>query len=286
MMTAKIVCDRSDGKTFVIGREWGILDLSGLDAPEYTLYSEERASGTGSVVTGSSMSKRVIEVTAKVRRKYLHGDRAANARYRAAAAEFFNPAYTYRLTITYQDTTRWTDARLDGFKLPSGNIHDQTELTVSFLCPDPYLKSVDDFAKNIASVTPCSGFPFVSVGGGFPVSVRNFARSVAVLNNGDAPAGFRAVLIARGDVVNPKIIKGGKFVRLITTMHEGDTITIDLERKTITANGVDALSLIDRASSFTDMRFEVGDNTITYDADSGNNLLDVTLYYNTNYFGM
>lgn len=284
MMRSKVSVEvvRSDGKTFLFGDVWGIKALSGLDTPDTTLYTEKKANGEGVEVTGQYIDKRVISVSATSRLR----TETLRQMQRAEAVAFFNPRYTYRLTVTYQGTTRWIDGRLDAFKLPSGNIYAPLKLDAEFLCPDPYLHGMDDFAQNIAAVTPMFGFPCMLPAGGVPVSAYNFARSVAVLNDGDVPCGFRAALFARGEVVNPKIIKGDRYVRLLTTLHEGDVAEIDITAKTITINGQDALHLIDRTSGFTDMAFEVGDNTIGYDADSGNNLLDVTLYYTLNYIGM
>lgn len=279
---AMIKVTRSDGRTFELGTLWGITKLEGIDAPDFHTYTSENATGDGVTITGERAEKRLIAVSATLRGV----SNTLTAAARSEAVHFFALRYTYRLDITYRGVTRWTMASLDAFSCPSGNVYAPVKLTAEFICPDPWLRSVDDFAQNIALVSGYSGFPYMVKQGGAPVGVYNFARSVAIYNDGDVPVGFRAVLYARGEVENPRIIKGDSYVKILDTMEQGDIIEIDLTEKTITKNGVNYLSRIDRSSNFTGINLGVGDNTIAYDADNGNNLLDVTLYFNLGYVGM
>ena len=104
-------------------------------------------------------------------------------------------------------------------------------------------------------------------------------------NDGDAQAYCKAVLIARGAVANPKLIAGGSYVRVLTTLAQGDVLVVDGKTKTITLNGENASNRIDKKSSFEGIVFALGTNTVGFTADSGSNLLDVYVYYNKRYMG-
>ena len=283
---AAVCLTRDDGRTFsAVGSadaaDWGLSDISGLDAPDFQVSTQDNAVGDGQTVTAKRVSSREISFTASCRNAAL-GDVM-----RRAAVSFFSPKHRYKLTVAYRGAQRWIDAELSAFSCPSGNVYRTVELTALLLCPDPYFRSMDEFGRDIASVQGRFGFPYVDHPvKGFVAAAYNFARTVLIDNDGDVDTFATAVFEATGDVANPELIIGGAHVRILDTMAARDVVTIDLARTRVTKNGANILARVDRASSFTGMRFAPGQNTVKYAASVGENVLRVTLYYNKLYLGV
>ena len=241
---------RSDNKTFILGTgSWRILSngLQGVDFPSFSVYSEKNAIGDGALLSGKRVDDRDIQIEAK------SIDPTNNRAIRDATISFFNPKYSFKLYITYMGVTRWIEGELSGFKCPSENIHRPMKLTVKFYCKDGFLKSVDDFGKDIASISPGFGFPYIqTVSPVIPVyaSIYNYNQEI------------------------------------IDTFEDGDDLVIDFENCTIYKNGVNWIQYIDRSSTFTDMGLGIGDSTMGFEADDGDAYMAVFVYYNKLYLGM
>lgn len=212
---------------------------------------------------------------------------------RKAAISFFSPKFDYDIYLTYMGLTRWVTGKLHKFKLPTVNVYKSLELTATFMCLDPYLKSYDNFGKNIAFVTGIAGFPYISIQDdnhpdfvqGFTAGIFNFAQEVLLDNDGDIDTFARCIIETTGNVTNPKLIINGKYVRIIDELIDGDTIEIDFTKKppTVKKNGENILGKCDRSSAFGDMALVLGTSRVGYDADNGSNLMNVTIYYNKLY---
>lgn len=272
---------RDDGQELVVDEtDWGALTINGADAASYEIFTEKKASGDGEYVTGSRVKSRNLEIAANVM------DTENNEILRHRAVSFFNPKHSFRIYLTYMGATRFIDGLLSAFQCPAQYIHAKQKFSCFFLCADPYFNSVDDFGQDIASETPRWGFPYMD----HPVyktlvAVYNFERVVRFDYDGDVPTHFRAEITVDGEVVNPKLIKDGSFVRLLDTLQAGDTVEIDFEQAAIAKNGENVLAKVDRASDFTAM-MTPGDNTISFDADTGENVMHVRLFYNKKYLGV
>lgn len=68
-------------------------------------------------------------------------------------------------------------------------------------------------------------------------------------------------LSAAGKVVNPKIVKGDSFVRVLHTMEKGDVIEIVTSpTPTVKLNGDNILNQVDRLSRFAPLKVQPGGN--------------------------
>ena len=178
------------------------------------------------------------------------------------------------------------DCRLDSIEIPTDNQYSPITLKLSLLCPEGYFLSADSFGKNIAGVTPRAGWPYAALTSyGRICGVYAYAGTVYLDNDGDADAYCRAVFIALGDVTNPKLIAGDGYVRVICTLHEGDVLLIDGKTKAVTINGANAVTMLDKTSSFAGIVFGIGTNSLGFTADVGSNVLAVNVYYNKRYMG-
>ena len=280
----KVQFIRNDGKEFLADfTEWGIPSggIEGIDFATWNLYSQPLAFGHGSVVTGKQYSERNLKFTLRnINTNY-------NEFNRDTFISFFNPLYTFRVYITYQGKTKWIEAEVNGVSAPAKNVYEHIEGAVGFFCENPFLKSVDDFARDISSLEPRWGFPFIATEDYAPLmSVYNFSKQVILDNDGDVEIYFRCVLSFDGDVTNPYISEGEHLFKLIGTFTEDDTIEIDFEKKTVKKNGVSIYDLISRDSNFLDIFIPVGGTIVSMDADIGDNLMHCTIYYNKYYGGM
>lgn len=291
-VTARIV--RSDGQELTLGDgDWRIPNdgLTNWANLPYTVSNIEIPSADGAQVT----SKRVSAVDRTIKAvAYRIED---NEALRAAAIAFFNPKYSYKVYITYQGRTRWCEGEQYGFKASEGNMYEPTEITWTILCPNPYLRSVDDFGKDIAEVVPRFGFPFYSalpgspakVNTGFIVAARKFEQNVSIRNDGDVPSAMRATIRAtNGVVVNPQLRIGDGYVRIIGKLESDDELYLDAEQRppVLEINGKNAMQKLDRNSNILAMMIEPGDTEVSYGADDGEQYMDVLIRYNKQYLGI
>lgn len=275
---------RDDAKEFIFDRTlWGITYLDGFNGVNNEIFSDNNAIGDGSIFSGERVGDKDRTISAKLINKNL------NEIMRKVAISFFNPKHTYKVYVAYQNQTMWCEGRQIGFSCPMGNIYRPIELTWTILSNMSYMMSVDNFGKDIASIKPMSAFPYLAkIGVGCIGGKYNFTQNVLIENDGDVDTFFQCIITAKGDVINPKIVKDDKYVRLIDTMIDGDVYVIDFVSSppTVKKNGANAISKTDRTSSFTDMGLTVGDNDISFNADNGSSNMQVVLYYNKRYLGL
>lgn len=283
---------RDDGKEFLIdGTDWAIPSkgLDGFGEYENDIETVDNAVGDGGIITSTRIAPKDRTIQA-ISRNPKH-----NEALRKHTVAFFNGKFNYKVYLTYMGVTRWTEGRIYKFALPNRNIYKRLELKVTFLCPNPFLKSYEDFGKDIASVSGMIAFPFLCartksyhVPKGTTGGIYNFASKVILANDGDVETYCKAIIRANGTVINPKLIINEKYVRIIDTMNQGDQIEIDFVANppTVKKNGQNIVGKCDRTSAFDEMALLIGDNEVAYDADDGGNVLECSIYYNKLYSAM
>lgn len=281
---------RDDKEEFLIGanQEWQLLKNGGLDGfgeIKNTLTFIDNAVMDGGTFSGMHIGK--VDRTIKCACVLLN----ENDVMRQKASQFFKPKSDYKVYITYCGRTRWAEAKLYKFDLATINPRDLMKMTITFTFANPYWKSVDNFGRDIAEVTPLFGFPWLINGKGgkgakgLTAGIFNFAKVVVLENTGDTETRCKAVIRADGVVVNPKLIINGEYVRVIDTMQPNETIELDFEAlpPTVKKNGQNYIGHCDRTSAFDEMILNVGDNTIQYTADDGSDKMSVSIYYSKLY---
>lgn len=277
---------RSDNREFTLNNEYWKIPSNGLEgfgAFDNNISIIDNAIDDGGIVTSHRVTQKDRTITAISRNMNL------SEILRDEVTAFFNPKMTYKVYLTYMGKTRWAEGRVEKFNLSTGNIHRPMTLTVTLLFADPYLKSYEDFGKDITSIAGGAGFPyFCTAKQGSPTGIFNFASVVNLSNDGDVEAYCKVVLTATGEVTNPKIIINNHYVRVIDIMQEEDVIIIDFAANppTVKKNGINYIGHCDRTSEFDEMGLVVGDSTLQYDADNGTNALSVSVYYNKLYAAM
>lgn len=284
---------RDDGLEFDIdNRTWMMENdaLEGWANLPHQVSTRQNATYDGAVVTNRRISSVDRSVHAVLR------DPNQNGTKRAQAIAFFNPKHRFEAHLTYQGRTLWCEGVQAGFSCDCGNVYQPVEFDWTLTCPMPYLLSENGFDKDVAGITGKFGFPVHSViqapagvyAKGFVTGAYDFGRSVDVDNDGDVATYPRVTITASGAVENPSISIGSKFVRYVGTLADGDSLVVDFEQRPprVELNGANAINNVDRASSFTSFGFEPGETEFGYGADSGENVMSVSLHYNKRYLGI
>lgn len=292
MGKVQIIIIRDDNKEFKINTkdsDWKI-PSKGLDGfGDYTnsVSTVANVVGDGDIISSSRVGgkDRTLE--------FVSEDNKHNETLRDAATSFFTPKYTFRVYLTYMNRTRWCEGVIHKLKIPTGNINRKIEIAVTFLCPDPYLRSYDDFGQDIASISGRIAFPFLcSIDDRYPKlmqgitgGVFNFAQKIVLNNDGDVDTYCKCVMKAVGEVENPVLYINGNYVRILDTMINGDTIEMDFAAKppTVKKNGENFIGHCDRTSAFDEMMLKIGDSSVSFNAENGSDLLKVSIYYNKLY---
>lgn len=290
--------ERSDGQTFNIGTgtDWrmkndAIADWNTLD---YSVNTEENVLDDGSRV----VSKRVNEKDRTLSAIYM-GDSPSQARTDALA--FFNPKMTYKVHLEYHGRRMWCEGEQIGFDCSTHNIYQPPEITWTVLCPNPYMRSESGNNYMFGDATAGIGFPYVSHNpndltrninypAGHAASIRVFDGKNSVYNRGDVATYYRVEIKANDRLENPTITKDGKFVKVLTTLYNGDVLLIDFESSPprVTINGENAIQKCSRDSNFTGMKMQTGRNVFTFSIDNmiNRSLAEVRVIYNDKFIGI
>ena len=276
---------RSDDMELIIGGDsspFRILSMSGIDTLKPEIYTKKRAHGDGSIVTSKRMPSREFSLTAELL------DATRNQAYRDIINRFFSHRFTYDVTISYINEPRIAPGcELIQAKCPSGNIYVPLKPSITMLSPGGFFLSTDSFGKDIGGSRGCAAFPYINlVGSVSPVGVYEYKGSATITNDGDVEAYVKAVITFRGDVVNPKLTMGDRYIRVLDSFTIGDTLTIDSSERRIRKNGVSIDTRMEKGSSWDKLVFQVGENVLHYDADEGNNLMVVHVYFSKRYVGV
>lgn len=282
-------------------REFGITKITGLEASELELSTSDNALVDGSTLDGKRILQRPIHIEAVLR------DDLNNDVNRQRIIKFFNPKYTGKMTVNCNGTERNIEYELEGWTFAVNakwNVHCKLAIAVDLICPDPYMRNMDNFGRNMADFTPLMAFPWRVLAAkvydtpdpykgltlaGMTTGYRTLNKKVLLMNDGDVACGLIIKFVAsRGAVQNPKITHTGTgdYVRVVCSMAKGDVLEIDTNSRhqTIEYNGANYYHHIDRQSN--PFSLAVGENYLEYDADENYSNLDVMLYYTPLYLGV
>lgn len=279
--------------------EFGITAITGLEASELEISTTDNALVDGATVDGKRIKSRPVHIEATLR------DDTNNAANRQRIIKFFNPKYAGKLTVNHSGIERNIEYELEGWTfVAKANIYNKLAISVDLMCPDPFLKNMDNFGKNMAEFTALFAFPWCVLKNkvyntpdpykgltlaGQAAGYRTLNTNVLLANDGDVPCGLQIKFIAtRGPVTGPKIthLGSGNFMHVNISMAKGDVLLIDTSARNqiIELNDVNVYQYIDRLSE--PFELNVGDNYLEYDADENYTNLDVMLYYTPLYLGV
>lgn len=256
--------------------------LSGFSSFDGDIKTRENYSRDG----GKNEKARLSYKDRTIKIVYMHQDDVPEERDRFEA--FFRFGETYKIYATYMGRTRWQSAELYKMELSENTepIKKAMTATMTFRFESPYWLSVDDFGKDIASITPLFGFPYqVDMETGSAVGVFNFAHEVELKNEGAATSFPQIIIEAKDEVTNPIVQINEGFVKYNGILNEGDRLVIDClaTPPTVRLNGVNRIGRCAKESDFDNLNIKVGNNIASFDADNGSDEMTVSIFYNKMY---
>ena len=267
-----------------------VLTVDGLGSPQNEIYTQKSPYQDGFTVTGSSLGSRNIAIEGKI----IDSNRANRHTYRNKLLSVFNPKLDGKLVINLGSTQRQIDCKVEQAPyFSSGSGQNHQDFLISLIAPNPYWQDISENKTDISTETGNIEFPLEIPAEGLELSIRTISFITNIYNQGDVDTPIKVTLKAVGTVINPIIenLDTGEFIRVKRELAEGDTLEINTafgnkRVEIIKPDGSreNVFHYIDYKSTFFSL--EGGDNTIKYDAEVGENNLDVSIYYTPNYLGI
>ena len=169
------------------------------------------------------------------------------------------------------------------------------EFDLQIECLNPFWREEEETKEDIASWVAAWHFPCAIEKDSTKSMIYGYrAESVIVdcYNEGDVSTGMRIRFTALGTVSNPILLNVDteEFIQINATMKTGDVIEINTKYGSkgakLIRDGVetDYFRYIDVDSTF--MQLAIGDNMFRYDAASGVNSLEVSIFYSKEFLGV
>lgn len=264
-------------------------DVSGLTEIDNTLYTTNSMGQHGDTYVGMRINARTITASGYINER----DKARAIELRRAALKILNPELKGTLTYTYKDFVKVIECRVDAPEFYKKKVLTQYDLT--FKCYNPFFKDEQETKEEIASWVAAWEFPTDIEQDDKESMIFGYREESVIVdcyNKGDVKTGMRVVFSALGTIVNPVLLNvdTGEYIQINTTMQTGDLIEVNTEygNKGVTltrdGNTVDYFRYLDVDSTF--LQLAIGDNIYRYDAGSGVDNLEVSIYYKPEYLGV
>ncbi len=265
-------------------------DVDGIAGVTNVVYSTNSMGQHGDTYVGQRIEARDIDILGHINTR----DKQQAYQLRRQMLKVFNPELGGTLAYEYGGFKRVINCRIHGEpKVERKSV--LLEFALQLDCLNPFWREEDEEKEDIASWVPAWEFP-CEIEQDNPQSMIYGYRAESVIvdcyNEGDVSTGMRIRFMALGTVTNPIILNVDteEFIKLNVTMLTGDVIEINTKYgskgATLTRDGqkTDYFRYVDVDSTF--MQLAIGDNNFRYDAESGVNSMEVTIFYNKEYLGV
>lgn len=268
----------------LFGRPYRLFRVEGLGDVEADIQTQKAPYQDGSTLIDTILEDRPIEIELKI----VGNNEVEMMDNRRKLSSVFNPKLGMgRLEYigTHHKTIGAVPETVPFF--PDGSTNRSStfqKALINLRCPNPYWKSPT--VTEEPAFEPRFRFPF---SGPFIMGIQRDQRIIN--NDGDAPAPLQIEFF--GPAVNPKIINNttGEYIKINQTLEEDEKMLIDTTdgNKSVffvdeEGHKRDVFNWIDLESTFFDLI--VGENDITYTADSDIQGTIVNIQYNKNYVGV
>ncbi|UYO62792.1 phage tail family protein [Acetobacterium wieringae] len=164
--------------------------------------------------------------------------------------------------------------------------------TIALSANDPFWRDLVEQREEIALWFGDFEFDLEITGEGIEMGHREPSLIVNCLNNGDLETGMRIEFKALASLTNPSLfnVHTREFIKINKTMAAGEVISVStyFGNKQIISklNGIESnvFYTIDEDSSF--LQLNKGDNLFRYNAETGLDNLEVTIYHYDRYIGV
>lgn len=288
----KLIYKNESGGTLEFGGSppFLITTIDGLGAVNNEISTSKSPYQDGVSINNKSLTERHLTLEGVI----ITRNREERQRSRRRLIQLFNPKADGKLTIYQDGEIRRIDCIPElAPSFPSAKQENYQPFLINLFCPNPFLQDTEESKTDISTEVGNFEFPLELVEEGIELSIRTISFITNLYNPGDVETPIRVRLKATGTVENPIIenLDTGEFIRIKRTLAEGETLEINTafgnkRVEVIKPNGnrENVFHYIDYKSTFFSL--SDGDNTIKYDAEVGENNLDVSIYYTPNYLGI
>lgn len=166
---------------------------------------------------------------------------------------------------------------------------------VELLAAEPYWRDVSETLVRMANIVGEFHFPLrIPVNKGVHFGVKSSSLIVNVYNKSSIRTGMKIVFIANGEVSNPQLfnVKTREYIKILCNMEAGEKITVHTGedknvvriKNGVTENYIGRIDLAGGGNTFLELN--PGDNLFRYAADTGQDMLELKVYYCNKYLGV
>lgn len=252
-------------------------------------HSYKGAGQDGSHYLGNTLDERDVSI-----KTYLIGrDKGHYDRLKTKLYQVFNPKLGEgHLIYTDDHKTRKINCVVD--KVPFlVEMNNRTgKVNIDLLSNEGFWKDINEQKEEIALWVGDFEFPLEMLETGIEMGHREPSLIVNCFNDGDVESGMRIEFKALATLTNPSLfnVNTREFMKINKEMVAGEIIAVTtyFANKRITSRKhnieTNAFNYIDQESTF--LQLDQGDNLFRYNADSGIDNLEVSIYHYDRYLGV
>lgn len=212
---------------------------------------------------------------------------------RAYLSSLFNPKFESTLIYTNNAFTRKISGVVQDLSFQP-SIGFMQKFLVQILCPSPFWEDLYPKKEEVALWQGDFEFKLdIPEDVGIEMGHRVSNLICNVCNSGDVSCGMKIQFRALATTSNPSLfnVNTREFIKINQTLETGDVLEINTEFSNkrielIKSNGIrsNVFNWIDLDSEF--LQLDVGDNIFRYDAETGLDNLELSIYYTPLYLGV
>lgn len=264
------------------GKLCRLLNIEGIESSEIEIHTSDNVLYDGSKVRNRRVKFRPILIEGEYVGKEPE-------KQRRSLSSFFNVHYDGVLEIDYAGVKRETMYVVEGYKAKLDNVYNPLRFLVHLYCPNPFLMGSITYSQEMADWVGGLRFPLQ-----LPMMFtgRSTRQSTIIRNDGDVPTPITFEFL--GPAVNPKVVKDdtGEYIQVNREIGEDEKLIVStgfgdkrvILKNRITGEETNAFGWIDLGSTF--FQLDVGNNLISYSAESGQETAKVWIKWRNRYLGV
>lgn len=288
----KIVVSNGNTSVELTAMPYTVQKTEGFDRMEVKNVTSQGFDQDGASLINSYVMPRDMGITGQIKADTTH----LMQRCRDKLFDLFIPDKEVVVTHYYGGVNRVINAIVE--KTPRFEFTDVSAVQnyeISLKAMYPFWRDEKETLIPIANVRGSFHFPLVIPRDrGVCFGIRSSSLIANIYNKSSIRIGMRIEFIARGAVTNPMLfdINTRKFIKLLCSMEAGEKITVETGTDnsiTRRKSGIseDYIGKIDLAGGGDEfLELAPGNNILRYGAESGENLLEVRIYYQNKYQGV
>ena len=260
-----------------------IIDIEGIEASSYTIntISSEQ---DGAIVTSTKIEPREITITGDIEK-----DKNETAN-RDKLIRFFNPRAIGEFYINRNNIERKIQYRVSSLDFATNKLYEYIQFTLVLESTEnPYFEDANNRGNNLTLISPQFAFPLVIMQERKKImGYKVYKPYMPLVNDGDKETGLEIVITAsRGQMKNIKLtLNDNEYMKVNVTLNQWDVLTINTNarKKSVTLNGTNIISKIDRNSTF--FSIGIGKSILKYECDDGATNIDINVKFYRKFLGV